>query len=49
MITLESKIVLLQQEADETSDIQRLRICQREKTELELRVKSLIQELDEIR
>ena len=49
IIILETKIVSLQQAADDTSDVQRLRVCQREKTELELRVKSLLQELDEIR
>lgn len=49
ILNFESKILILQQAADETSDIQRLRTCQREKTELELRVKSLLDELDEIR
>ena len=42
-------MLMLQQAADETGDLQRLRTCQREKTELELRVKALLDELDEIR
>ncbi|KAI8895926.1 hypothetical protein BC833DRAFT_131093 [Globomyces pollinis-pini] len=55
---LKAQIVLLQQTAgtdnvvlwkDETSDIERLRITQREKQELELRVKSLLNELDQVR
>jgi hypothetical protein len=49
ILAFESKILLLQQVADETGDLQRLRTCQREKTELELRVKALLDELDEIR
>jgi len=46
---LQSKIQMLQIAVDDSSQVERLRATQREKTELELRVKSLVQELDEIR
>lgn len=34
---------------EQTSDLERLRACQREKTELELRVNSMLSELEEVR
>jgi predicted nucleic acid-binding Zn-ribbon protein len=35
--------------SDQTSDLERLRSCQREKTELELRATALLGELEELR
>ncbi|KAJ3321603.1 Centrosomal protein of 83 kDa [Boothiomyces sp. JEL0866] len=46
---MKSKISMLQDDAEDTINIERLRATQREKTELELRVKALLQELDQIR
>eukprot|EP00842_Homolaphlyctis_polyrhiza_P006863 jgi/Hompol1/766/HPOL_001366-RA len=45
----EARLVILQQSMDAESDTERLRVCQREKKELELRVSSLLSELDELR
>jgi chromosome segregation ATPase len=46
---LRSKIQILEETVQDTSELERLRSVQREKTELELRVKAQLQELDEIR
>lgn len=46
---LQNKIGLLQTQTEDTSELVRLRTTQREKVELELRVKSLVSELEEIR
>jgi hypothetical protein len=49
IVCLESKIQLLQSELADTSQVERLRVTQRERIELELRVKSMLQEIEEIR
>jgi chromosome segregation ATPase len=46
---LSNKITILQNNAEDTSELQRLRVIQREKNDLELKVRSLLQELDDIR
>ncbi|KAJ3314058.1 Centrosomal protein of 83 kDa [Boothiomyces sp. JEL0838] len=46
---MKSKISMLQDDSEDTINLERLRATQREKTELELRVKSLLQELDQLR
>ncbi|KAJ3258564.1 Centrosomal protein of 83 kDa [Boothiomyces macroporosus] len=46
---MKSKIAMLQDDSEDTINLERLRTTQREKTELELRVKSLLQELDQLR
>ncbi|KAI8911610.1 hypothetical protein EDD86DRAFT_120885 [Gorgonomyces haynaldii] len=49
LATFENKIQTMQQNMDQTSDLERLRICQREKTELELRLSAILSELDQVR
>ncbi|KAJ3275098.1 Centrosomal protein of 83 kDa [Terramyces sp. JEL0728] len=46
---MKSKISMLQDNSEDTINIERLRSTQREKTELELRVRALLQELDQLR
>jgi TolA-binding protein len=46
---LNSKISSLQSTVEETSEVERLRVTQREKVELELKVRSLLGELDQVR
>ena len=46
---LNNKIAMLQAISEDVSEVERLRQTQREKVELEQRVKSLIQELDQVR
>jgi chromosome segregation ATPase len=46
---LESKIATLQANMQDISELERLRITQREKTELEIKVKELLSELEELR
>jgi uncharacterized small protein (DUF1192 family) len=46
---LNNKIAILQAMTEEVSEVERLRQTQRDKVELELRVKSLLSELEQVR
>ena len=45
----QNKLTMMENNLESTSDLERLRACQREKSELEIRLTSMLSELDELR